>query len=88
MQNWEEGPQGGLQCTAINKKTKKIVEFELELDDDVEDGEEAEWDYTPGSNSQLLPKYLREEISFPISAAPKFVTRLVDALSSTADTTK
>ena len=80
MQNWEDGSQGGLNCTAVNKETKKVVQFELEMDDDVEEGEEAEWDYTPGAHADLLPEYLREEISFPLSAAPKFVTRLVDAL--------
>ena len=80
MENWEEGAVGGLQCTAENKETKKKVQFGLELDNDVEEGEDLEWDYTPGANAEVLPKYLQEEISFPASAAPKFVTRLVDAL--------
>ena len=80
MKDWEEGSVGGLQCTAINKETKKVVQFELELDSDVEEGEENEWDYTPGAHAELLPDYLREEISFPASAAAKFCTRLVDAL--------
>ena len=80
MENWEEGAVGGLQCTAENKETKKKVHFGLELDNDVEEGEDLEWDYTPGANAEVLPKYLQEEISFPASAAPKFVTRLVDAL--------
>ena len=80
MENWEEGAVGGLQCTAENKETKIKVQFGLELDNDVEEGEDLEWDYTPGANAEVLPKYLQEEISFPASAAPKFVTRLVDAL--------
>jgi len=82
MENWEDGAAGGLQCTAVNKETQKLVQFSLELDDDVEEGEEIEWDYTPGAHMNVLPAYLHEEISFPTSAAPKFVTRLVDALCS------
>jgi len=83
MENWEDGSMGGLQCTATNKETKQVVQFNLELDDDVEEGEVPEWDYTPGANVELLPEYLHEEISFPTTKGPKFVTRLVDALHST-----
>ena len=85
MNNWQKGAGEGVICTCFNSTAKKAVRFELKLDDDV-DGDEAEWDFVPGSNSNhVLPKYMHDEISFPVSAGPQFLTKVIDALHPSPD---
>ena len=87
MKDWRAGPTAGLMCTAFNSSAKKAVRFELTLDEDVEvvDGEggetEPEWDFVPGPNAAtILPEYMHDEISFPMSGGPRFMTKIIEAL--------
>ena len=71
----DDRAEGLIRCEARNKVTGSAVSFELEYDD-----EDGEWSYTPGQNAHILPSHLRDEICFPESSAPMFVTQLVSAL--------
>ena len=46
---------GGLQCTATNKETKQVVQFNLELDDDKS--------YSVNKNRSLLDQIIDEGVS-------------------------
>ena len=85
MKDWRTGAGAGVVCTAFNAGAKKAARFELTLDEDTAaDGEadaEAEWDFVPGSNAaSMLPEYMHDEISFPVSGGPRFLTKVIEAL--------
>ena len=87
MKDWRAGASAGVSCTAFNASAKKAACFELTLDEDTEPGDgvdgdgEAEWDFVPGSNARsMLPEYMHDEISFPVSGGPRFLTKVIEAL--------
>jgi hypothetical protein len=63
-----------------NPATERGVEFNLTLDENPEDGDEPDWDYEPKANAHLLPDFMQEDISFPVSSAPQFLSKAVEAL--------
>jgi hypothetical protein len=87
MKDWRAGAGAGVVCTAFNAGAKKAARFELTLDEDAagaaehEAEAEAEWDFVPGSNAaSMLPEYMHDEISFPVSGGPRFLTKVIEAL--------
>lgn len=53
-----------MNCTVKNKIQRKLIKFS------VEESEDGSVNYTPVANSDFLPEYLQNEISFEVNMAP------------------